>query len=76
MVFDIMRRSLLIGAACFALGAIGLALADTAPLRPEVFIARAWTWSGIQSFNSGKLVLNGSGSGSSTLNELDHTRDR
>lgn len=48
-------------------GAVGLALADTPALRPEIFIARAWTWSGIQSFNDAKLVLNGATSGSSTL---------
>ncbi len=67
MVFRIMRRQLFIGIACFLLGALGLALADTAALRPEVFIARAWTWTGIQSFADGKLILNGASSGSSTV---------
>jgi hypothetical protein len=46
----------------------GSAFAQTAAQRPETFIANPWTWSAAQSFNSGDLILNGSGSGSSTLN--------
>jgi hypothetical protein len=62
-----MRRGLIVGAVCFLVGAIGLAFAQTTGLRPEQFIALPWTWSGIQSFNDGKFVLNGSSSGSSTV---------
>jgi hypothetical protein len=61
-------RKLAIPALCFLLGAIGIALAQgTGVLRPEVFVSLPWTWTGIQSFNDGKLALNGSSSGSSTV---------
>ena len=45
-----MKRSLVIGAACFLLGAISLAFAQTVGLRPDQFIAMPWTWSGAQAF--------------------------
>lgn len=62
-----MRRTAWFGAICFLLGLTVVALAATGGLRPDQFIARAWTWTGIQTFVDGKLVLAGASSGSSTL---------
>jgi hypothetical protein len=49
-------------------GTLTIVMAQGSALRPDQFIARAWTWTGIQSFTSSTLVLLGSSSGSSTLN--------
>jgi hypothetical protein len=61
-----MRSRLLTGAICFLLGGAGLALAASTALRPEVFIALPWTWSGVQSFNSGSVIHKGATSGTIT----------
>jgi hypothetical protein len=60
------RPVAIVGGACFLLGAIMAAFAQTA-MRPDQFIASPWTWSGVQSFNDGKLSLNGSSSGATVL---------
>lgn len=49
-----MRKSLFTGAVCFLLGAMALAFAQSTGLRPDQFIALAWTWTGGQTF--GKVI--------------------
>jgi hypothetical protein len=48
------QRATLVGGLCFLLGAISLALAQTA-MRPDQFVAAPWTWTGIQTFNAANI---------------------
>lgn len=48
---------LIIGAACCLLGALGVALADTGALRPEIFISFPWRWTATQSSTPQSLVI-------------------
>lgn len=59
-------RAMVVGGVCFLLGGLSLALAQTS-MRPDQFIATAWTWTGIQTFVDGKLSLAGATSGNSVL---------
>jgi hypothetical protein len=60
-----MRRGTLVGSICFLAGAISLAFAQT--MRPDQFIAAAWTWTGVQTFADGRLSLAGATSGNAVL---------
>jgi hypothetical protein len=62
-----MRRGILVGGACFLLGAMALALAQTTGMRPDQFVAAAWTWTGVQTFADGKLSVGGATSGNSII---------
>jgi hypothetical protein len=55
-----MKRETLIGGLCFLLGAISLALAQTTAMRPDQFVAAAWTWTGTQSSTPQTLTISGS----------------
>lgn len=51
-------RKLIAPAACFLLGALGLALAQgSGALRPEVFISLPWTWTATQSSTPQSLTI-------------------
>lgn len=46
-----------IGGICFLLGAISLALAQTTAMRPDQFIAAAWSWTATQSSTPQTLTI-------------------
>lgn len=60
-----MRRSIFVGAICFLVGGASLLFAQTTGLRPDQFIALAWTWTGVQTFNGS------AGLGSSVLTQFE-----
>ncbi len=64
-----MKRAALVGSACFMLGAIALAFAQSTGLRPDQFIALPWTWTGIQSYTAGTLKLLSSGGTSQVVKQ-------
>ncbi len=51
-----MRRAVIVGTACFVLGAITAALAATGALRPDQFISMPWSWTATQTFDGSHKI--------------------
>jgi len=51
-----MKRSIIVGAFCFLLGTATFSFAQFTGLRPEQFVTLPWTWTAVQTAQTGNIV--------------------